>query len=278
MDSPLPGAPSSRLLIAVRHLLRPLVRLLLGNGVTYPALLELLKEAYVKEAETLSIDGKPPTDSRISLLTGVHRKDVRRLRDEPTAKLAYESLTAQLFARWISTPDYLDEAGNPLPLARLASHGGGQSFEALVQSVSKDIRPRVVLDEWLRLQRVAVDAEDRVHLKVKEFLPNASQDDKVFFAGQNLHDHIAAVAHNVSGALPPFLERCVFYDGLTTTEVAALKTLAESEGMSVLQLLSRQAMAMKADRTQPPAAPMRINCGIYFYCEPEQEVTDEPSN
>ncbi|WP_137939460.1 DUF6502 family protein [Chitinivorax sp. B] len=269
------GTPSTRLLAAIRHLLRPLVRLLLANGIGYPALLELLKEAYVKEAEErFSIDGRPQTDSRISLLTGVHRKDVKRLRDEPAAKLPHESLTAQLFARWTGDQHYLDDSGHPKPLARLGSQGGDLSFEALVQSVSKDIRPRVILDEWQRLSRVMIDDGDRVHLQVTQFLPNASHDDKVFFAGQNLHDHIAAVAHNVSGALPPFMERCVFYDGLTVADVAALKALAETEGMSLLQLLSRQAMALKAERAGKPEQAQRINCGIYFYHEAD-EVADE---
>ena len=65
-------------------LLRPLVRYLIGQGWTYPALCELLKAVFVAEAQGHHSEGthRPTTDSRISLLTGIHRKDVKRLRGE----------------------------------------------------------------------------------------------------------------------------------------------------------------------------------------------------
>src|SRR4028118_1391499 len=63
------------------RLLRPLVRLLIRNGITFPAVTELLRELYVNVAEhDFTLPGKDQTDSRVSLLTGVHRKEVRRLR------------------------------------------------------------------------------------------------------------------------------------------------------------------------------------------------------
>ena len=72
------------LLLALRRLLRPLVNLLLRYQVTYPFVSRLLKEVYVEVAlADLSGEIDRPTDSRVSLLTGVHRKEVRRLRSEP---------------------------------------------------------------------------------------------------------------------------------------------------------------------------------------------------
>jgi len=70
---------SPSLVAALRHLLRPLVRLLAARGVTYPTLAELLKETYVDVADRdFRLENNSATDSRVSLLSGVHRKYVRR--------------------------------------------------------------------------------------------------------------------------------------------------------------------------------------------------------
>ena len=80
---PEPGEPPRALLAALERVLRPLVRLLLAHGITFPALSRLLKSVYVQVAERdFALEGKRVSDSRVSLLTGVHRKDVRTLRGE----------------------------------------------------------------------------------------------------------------------------------------------------------------------------------------------------
>ena len=71
------------ILSAIHHLLRPLVRLLLQHGIAYQAFCELIKSVYVKVAEQeFKLDAKVQTDSRISLLTGIHRREINRLRNE----------------------------------------------------------------------------------------------------------------------------------------------------------------------------------------------------
>lgn len=266
------GAASVKLIGAVRRVLRPLIRLLLSQGLTYPWLSDLLKEIYVEVADRdFQLDAKRQTDSRISLLTGVHRKDVRRLRSAPEAVRALAppvvSLGAQLVAKWVTDPAYLDEDGAPLTLDRLASHGGERSFDGLVASVSKDIRARAVLDEWLRLGVVHLDEEDRVVLNVDAFVPAQGFEEKVFYFGQNVHDHLAAASLNVMGASPPFLERSVHYDTLESASVEELRSLADKYGMQALKAVNRRAATLAAADDGSPTARHRFNFGIYFYTE-----------
>src|SRR5438067_10374142 len=119
--------PSPALIGALRSLLRPLVRLLVARGLTYPMLIELLKHTYVEVAEReFSLAGKAPSDSRVTLLTGVHRKDVRRLRESapgPRSEVPRSvALGAQIVAAWIER--FGDAKGRPRPLARMESVGG----------------------------------------------------------------------------------------------------------------------------------------------------------
>ena len=257
------------LMAAFAQLLRPLVRMFLHFNITYPVLSQLLKAIYVEVAERdFPISGKQQSDSRITLLTGIHRKDVRRLRQEPGQAVAdptNATLGAQLVARWTGMPEFLDHDGHPRPLPRLGQDTAQPSFETLVQTQSKDIRARVVLDEWLRLGVVRVDEHDRVWLNTEAFVPDSGLDEKSYFMGRNLHDHIAACAHNITGAGPPMMERSVYYDSLTDGDVAELETAAKQIGMQALQLINRKAMELQQRSDGRPDAARRINFGLYFF-------------
>jgi hypothetical protein len=263
----------------LRRLLRPLVRLLLRHQVTYPHLANLLKSVYVELADQdFGIPGKPQTISRTSLLTGIHRKDVKRLREEPPdddSAPATVSLGAQLVLRWTAAPEYRGVDGRPLALPRL-SGDDGPSFDSLVASVSKDIRPRAVLDEWLRLGIATLDAQDRVSLVVDAFVPESGFDAKAYYFGRNLHDHIAAAAHNLSGDGPPLLERSVYYGGLTPEAVDELATLSERTGMEALQAVNRRALALQEQAKGRSDADRRLNFGVYFFRARVEDPGDGP--
>ncbi len=267
------------LVSALRRVLRPLVRLMLAKGVTYPALIEMLKGVFVEAAtEDFGLSDRERTDSRISLLTGVHRKDVRRLRGpagHPGGRAASISLGAQAVALWTGSPDFLDAAGQPLSLPRLASSGADRSFEELATRISTDIRSRPMLDELLRLGVVRIDDTDRVALTTDAFVPAQGLDEKLFYFGHNLHDHVAAAVHNVIGAGAPWLERSVHYDGLAPQAVVELRALAEKAGMQAVQAVNRKALAVEQGEA-PPHERQRITFGIYFYAAPAEEAPADP--
>src|SRR5689334_21548547 len=139
--------PEPQLVDAVALLFRPLARLCIENGLILASLEEMLKSALVDVAASeFGVDGEPPTDSRVSVVTGVHRKDVRRLRARIRQGLAQSielSHAAEVVARWISDPVFTDRQGRPRPLP-LTAPGNGVSFESLVTGVSRDVRPRVL--------------------------------------------------------------------------------------------------------------------------------------
>lgn len=258
----------------LRKVLRPIVRLMLAQGIDYTMLLEDLKRVFVSVAEDeFKIDGKAQTNSRITLLTGVHRKDVQRIRDEGNENTEPpSSFSAEIFGIWLGNIKYLDKTGQPSALPRLASKGD-VSFESLVASVSKDFRARAVLDEWLRLGFVSIDFDDNVRLNVQAFIPNQNLEYKLSFLARNVHDHIAAAVSNLSNKNAPMLERCVYYDGLTAANVELLHELARRNGMNMIKTLNRRAAALKAAQTEPgkdarresDKANQQMNFGIYFY-------------
>ena len=279
---PVTAGPPPALMRALRRLLGPLVRLLLEYQITFPALAALLKSVYVEEAtRSFAIPGRPQTLSRLTLLTGIHRKDVKRLQGEsPEADAvpANVSLGAQLVLRWTADPQYQSSEGTPIALPRLARDGNHPSFESLVESVSKDIRPRAILDEWQRLGIAVIDSEDRVQLVANAFVPEHGFEEKAYYLGRNVHDHLAATAHNMKGQGDPFLERSVYYGNLRPESVEALQALSTEVGMDALQRINREARALQQADEAESDANHRMRFGVYFYHEPQSTELDDASD
>jgi len=237
--------------VPLARLLRPLVRLLIKIGLTFPALCDLLSDLYINVAEyDFALPGKPQTDSRVSLLTGIHRKEVSRQRGAgaPVCVVPTSiSRASQILAAWLGSPQFTDAQGSPLPLARSddrVSPSGNPSFESLVASVTKDLRPRAVLDEWLNRKLVAVDPDGRIILLAAALTPSAGDEDQLYYFGRNLHDHIAAAVANISEDRPPFLERAVHYDRLSHKSAATLVEFSREQATQMLLAVNRKALSL----------------------------------
>ena len=260
---------------ALRDLLRPLIRLLLARGMTYTALTPLLKELYFEVASwELAPGAAPQTDSRISLISGIHRKDVRRFRAEGVAGAAIgreTSLASEVFTRWISDKRFLDSRRRPLALPRLASAGGKRSFEHLATSVSKDVRSRALLEELLRLGMVTVDAKDRVVLNQRAFVPPPGSQEMLYFFSRNAHDHLAAAVANLLGREPTFLEQGVFADDLSEASVAELEGAVKAEWQKLVRGVVPLATRLDERDAKRGDTGHRMRFGIYFYSEKKSE-------
>ena len=181
-------------------MLAPLVRLLVANGVTYPQLVAALKPAFLRAAHAeLTAAGKRISDSAISIVSGVHRKDVRALTSEgrvlDRVPPRVQSLVSEIKVRWSSDPRYAGQDGVPsaLPLRHgNGSHGDDEpSFEQLAQSVSRDFHSRAMLEEMLRLGIVEI-VDDRVHLRSERSIADREFIEMVQCVSRNVHDHLAA--------------------------------------------------------------------------------------
>lgn len=250
-----------------------MVRLLIRSGITFPILADLLRGLYVELATAESRSDRGPTDSRISLLTGIHRKELRRQRaTPPPAEPIIVTLNSQIIARWLGDPAYAGPDGAP---ARLPRAGPAPSFESLVASVTRDVRSRTVLDEWLA-QGIATLDGDRIGLRAPAFLPRQDAQARLYYLARNLHDHAAAAAANVlAPGEPPFLDRSVHYDRLGAEAADALERLARDAARSVLLDVNRAAIALAdADDAAGPdrTRTRRVNFGIYVFAE---DVPDE---
>jgi hypothetical protein len=263
-----PIPPSGAKLHApLARLLRPLVRLLIKAGVTFPALCELLRELYINVAEyDFALPGKPQTDSRVSILTGINRREVARLRGAGApVSTTPSSLSgaSRILALWLGGKDFCDAAGAPLALHR-SDDLGKPSFEQLVASVTRDVKARAVLDEFLARRIVAIAADGRIKLLVNALTPPIGDEQQLYFFGRNLHDHIAAAVANITSEKAPFFERAVHYDGLSAHTAQTLVTLSREQANAALLAANREALA-RCDADGGGST--RWIFGVYVYAE-----------
>ena len=266
-------------LTSVLRLLKPLARLLLVSGVTYPAFAAALKRVFLQAAQDeLAARGMPVTDSALTLLSGVHRRDVRTLlRSEPMATKANKaadaparaqlSLASEVVTRWLHDTRFKGARGRSRTLARGPEP---DSFDSLVASISSDVRPRAVLDELKRLGAAAED-DDGVRLLAGSFAPRQGFEEMSWLFADNLHDHLAAASANLQGEAN-FLEQSVFVDEITQASAAQLQeaaVLAWKQAFKTVMAKAQTRFDTDAQEVKPQERNHRARFGVYFFSDRE---------
>jgi hypothetical protein len=169
-------ANSSRdhLLYAFRRVLRPLIRILIRSGVRYDEFLELVRGVYVESAIRDGIgDGIKPTRAKVSLSTGVPRRDVDRYIDNdgalPGAPRTLTKILSEVLNRWHTDPLFVGPYGIPLELEVRSQRN--RSFVELVSAVNSQVSVQDVLDELVRLKAVIWSGDTHIRVISRAFIP-----------------------------------------------------------------------------------------------------------
>ncbi len=245
---------------------RPLVRILLRCGVTWKEIAELLKAVYVDVASAdYGKRGRPANASRVAILTGLSRRDVKRARDRlasaapdtlaPIAKINHAS---RVLTGWFQDPDFLDAKGKP----RLLELAGERGFEALTKRYAQDIPCTALLKELKSVGAVAATPRGRLRAKMRYYSPAAPAEEAVLRSGSVLEDLGATVAKNlVRGE-----ERTRFEGRATNAKIARgaqhkFRDYIESRGMAFLEDVDR--WLSQHESTDRRDKSVRLGIGVY---------------
>lgn len=238
-------------------LFKAFARLTVARGILFPDLMERLKHHYIDAAKAMA--GGKITDSRLSVLTGLQRRDIVRLREVTPGQQVPNHL-ARLVALWQNEPAYSTD-GKPEALPK---NGAAPSFEALARIVRRDVHPRTMLDTLLATGTIAINEDDQTIALIKSFYqPLAGTEDQLAYLANNFGDHLSAATDNVLGKIPPHFERAVHYTGLSSAQIEELKADFDTGQMALLEQLSQKAAAMK--KLPSGEATDRFRAGGYFY-------------
>lgn len=262
---------------ALARLLTPLVRILLRHGVSFGAFSDLLKQVYVTVAERdFTVPGRKQTTSRIAVLTGLHRKEVARLRrlpaDAPDAMDERYNRAARVLTGWLRDRDF--HAGDGEPAALAVDDPAG--FPALVQRYSGDMPARAVLDELERVGSVERTDDGRVRLVQHGYVPARDTAQKLQILGTDTRDLIATIEHNL-GAAPDDarFQRKVSYDNVPEEYVEEFRALAARRSQELLEELDRWLAERDRDRAPATGGSGRVRLGLGIHAIEERRDADD---
>ena len=261
---------------AVMRMLRPLVRILLNHGVPFNTFAEIARWVYVEVADKeFGIEGRKQSDSRISVITGLTRKDVARIKkvekpEDRASALSYNR-AARVVSAWVR--EYPME-GTATGVASLPIDGR-RSLTELIHRYSGDMPVRSVVDELLRVGAIRLRDSGEAELLHRHYLPPQGERRKLVYLGDDVADLIATIGHNLE-AKPSeaMFQRKVFYDNIPAEHLASVRAVARKRGEAAIDDLVRDMAAH--DRDANPKADgtgrFRAMVGIYYH---EGLFTDE---
>jgi len=257
---------------AINALLAPLARLAIAKGLPCAVVEGQLRQAFVSAARDAH-PSLPPHRmvSRIATATGLNRREVTRLTQAVESPVRRRPLAAEVFARWASDSQYRDARGRPRTLPR---QGKAPSFETLAQSVTRDVHPRSLLDELLRLKLAVLDeGTDTVALLRDGFVPSGDRVRMLGFLSDNVGDHLAASVDNVLADGRRHFEQAVFADGLSAASMGAVRAIVGPQWKGLLEALVPLLEKMiEADAEIPTAERRRVRIGLYAYDDATPEA------
>ena len=258
---------------AVAKLLRPLVRLLLKHSFSYSAFEAIAKRVYVETAmQDFQLPGRKPSVSRASVLTGLTRKDVNTLLNEPWSGIDSDSThynrAARVLTLWVRDADFHQPDGSPRPLP-IEGTGG---FAELVRKSRGDVPWRAVLDELERVGSVQVDSDGIVRLVQRAFVPSSSTQAVMAILGADASELIETIAYNMDrGSGPARYQRKVMHTGIPISQLPQFRDLSSKKAQELLEVfdawLSERDLSDIPESQWPKGATARVGVGVYYYEE-----------
>ena len=257
----------------VAKLLTPLVRVLLRYGVPCGAFVDIARRIYVDVAmESFSIPGRKPTISRASVLTGLSRKEILRIRRLPrlsddAVQDRYNRAT-RVISGWVRDPEYAEAPGQP---ADLPFEGRGKSFSHLVRKYSGDVPARAILDELVRVEAVKLLDSGEIQLLSRAYVPGAGEEEKIAILGSEVADLVHTIDHNLKAPSEQSrFQLRVMYDNLPREPMGRFRIASSRRAMKLLEMLDKELSRFDRDVNPDSQGTGRIRAGLsIFYFEEE---------
>lgn len=255
---------------AVIRMLNPIVRLLLRYEVSHSEFTELSRKSYVDVAfKHYSLPDRKPSNSRVSVITGLSRKEVVRLKDlevdEPPKTKGPINRATRVIGGWLSNEKFLDEEGEPriLPL-----RGEENSFDDLAAQYSGGITSRAILDELIRVGAVEKIGKDAVKLNHLGYVPQNNEEEMIELLSAHMADLLSTLLYNLTRRdKPARFQREVVYKDVPLSLLEEFQKLNHDKSMALLrelnQWLSENIKERKAQNRNEPC--VRAGVGIYFF-------------
>lgn len=272
--------------MTLRSILAPIARLMLRNGITYREFCQVSKEVFVEAAsKEYGIRGRDTNISRVAVLTGIDRKEVKRVKDSlQDASLVQQVQQKQdritrVLSAWHLDSRFTGDSGTPLVLD--FDHPE-KSFKLLTQQYAGDVPARAFLKEMIRVGVAEVNHEDQVTVLKREFIPDQKDIESYIRAGGVLSDIGSTLYNNLylsnENGIPLRFERRASNLNIDKKYLPQFRKFMARQGQVFLETVDDWLSQHEATETTEPRHIYRVGVGAYAFDEamPEKpETTDD---
>jgi len=253
-------------------ILRPLVRVMIRNGISSGSFEELVRKAYVDEAFAIGKKNQQKTTvSSVSAQTGLSRKEVKRLNDlQRTQHVEIErryNRAIRVISGWVNEKGFTDIQGNARVLP-LSDEDG--SFADLVKQYSGDITPKAMLTLLLNAECIKVE-NNKVHLIKQAYVPGKDSVEIIRILGVDTSELLNTIDHNlIDDSNNKRYQRKVSSTLLNKNAVDEFKKISNTQSQALLEQLDAWITEHEVEPDDENAS--YVSLGIYYY---EQQGSGE---
>lgn len=257
---------------ALRMMLKPLVKLLINQGVTHGDFSDVAKDVYVEMAIRHFTEGSKINQSRVAVVTGLTRKEVKNV----LVRASSEEVGGQGFSRpskvlmgWYSDPEFQGPYGLPQQLPYDSNDGNEKTFKSLVKIYGADMAPKQMYE--VLIQSGAITEPEPGLLKVmrRSFEPTGLSPELIERFGNIAHNFFLTAAGNVEKKSQGVarLERVVTSTRRwTQDELIEFTELGKSKGQELLEYIDNWIVQQGDGEDRGPDIEKRESgLGIYHY-------------
>ncbi|UCG73441.1 MAG: hypothetical protein JSV45_03435 [Chromatiales bacterium] len=273
---------------AIRSIVSPIIQFLLEAGVGFKEFSQITKAEFVQVASKVyGVRGRPTNISRVAVMTGLTRKEIRSIRQTEEATEADTSMDIDrlnpatiVLHSWHSDPLFLDEKGDP---KALVPTGKSPSFSDLCKRYGGDIPAGAMLAELRRAGSVSESSDGRIRPVSRYYTPTVFNERFIGSMAFSLGNLAKTLMTNATYSRRSdtddlknlgLMERYVWSTHLSDDDVAEFKLLAEKKSAELLAELdtwigNRETKKIETgdstrDRPQPSANRL-VGLGVYLF-------------
>ena len=183
----------------LRKILRALIRTLLRNGMSYGEFDQIARKCFVDVAyRDFAPSGKKQTISNVAILTGLNRKEVKKLAeldvDQSEAGIKQYNRVVRVLGGWINDPIFLRKDGIPRDL----DYEGSGSFSELVKKYSGDMPVAAMQKALINSTNIKFTDDNQVRLLSHAYLPSDDPVEKLAILGADTRQLIETIDFNLT--------------------------------------------------------------------------------
>ena len=259
-------AARATLLTACGRLLEPIIRFLIRNRVSWKEFSDLAKVIFVQVATSdFGISGRPTNASRVAILTGLDRRDVRKLRvaiaENQAPARGYMTKASQVLGAWHHDPAFIDADKRP---RALSLQGDGPSITTLVRRFAPGLPPVAMVKELKAAGAIAELPGGTWRPLLRHYIPRNISEEQIRLWSSTVQDLATAIGYNLTrdSGKPSLFERRAVNLHIDASAMPEFQTFLEQEGQQFLERVDDwlSAHEVKADSDRET---LRLGAGIY---------------